>query len=74
MPEINIASAIQAYLQHKLWQERAFPGRMIHVHSAPSGGVMIQVDNDYFESVGEVSDPAVREYIAAAIQEWQERQ
>lgn len=74
MPEINIASAIQAYLQHKLWQERAFPGRMIHVHSAPSGGVMIQVDNDYFESVGEVSDVEVREYIAAAIQEWQERQ
>lgn len=72
--EINIASAIQAYLQHKLWQERAFPGRMIHVHSAAGGGVMIQVDENYFESVGEITDSEVREYIATTIQEWQERQ
>jgi hypothetical protein len=72
--EINIAAAIETYLQHKLWEERAFPGRAIHVHSAPGGGVMIQVDDLYYDSVGDVDDAEVRAYLAAAIQEWGDRQ
>jgi hypothetical protein len=74
VPELNIAGAIEAYLQHKLRQTPDYYGRSIHVHSAPGGGVMIEVDGEYFEAVSDVYDPEVRDFISTAIQEWQERQ
>lgn len=74
LPELNIAGAIEAYLQHKLTQTNAFPGREIHVHPATDGGVVIEVDGMYFESVNDVNDDAARRFISTAIQEWQERQ
>ncbi len=74
LPELNIAGAIEAYLQYKLAQTDAFAGRSIHVHPATDGGVVIEVDGMYFESVNDVSDDAARKFISAAIQEWQERQ
>ena len=75
VPEINIAAAIESYLQHKLSMTGAFPGRSIHVSQSPlHGGVLIEVDGVFFEAVADIKDDAVREYIAAAIQEWQDRQ
>ncbi|MBC7812499.1 MAG: hypothetical protein H7175_15200 [Burkholderiales bacterium] len=72
VPEINIAAAIEAYLQHKIVNTPEWKGRNIHVHPA-NDGVRIQVDTMYYEAVGEVEDPIVREFLAATIQEWQER-
>lgn len=74
LPELNIAGAIEAYLQHKLTQTDAFTGREIHVHPATDGGVVIEVDGMYFENVNDVTDAAARKFISTAIQEWQERQ
>lgn len=74
LPELNIAAAIEAYLQHKLTQTNEFAGREIHVHPATDGGVVIEVDGMYFESVNDVTDDAARKFISTAIQEWQERQ
>ncbi len=73
-PELNIAAAIEAYLQHKLNHTPEYTGRDIHVHSAPGGGVRIQVDSSFFEAVSDVSDPEIREFLSATIQEWQDRQ
>lgn len=74
LPELNIAAAIEAYLQHRLGATRRFLGRRIHVHSAPGGGVRIEVDGTFFESVNDIEDDEVRDFIAATIQEWQDRQ
>lgn len=74
LPELNIAGAIESYLQHKLMQTGAFAGRKIHVHPATDGGVVIEVDGSYFEHVNDINDTEVRNFINAAIQEWQERQ
>jgi hypothetical protein len=74
VPEINIAASIEAYLQHKLRHAPEFSGRAIHVRSAPGGGVNIQVDNALYETVDEIADPEVREFLAVTIQEWQDRQ
>lgn len=74
IPELNIASAIEAYLQHKLRYTAEFDGRSIHILPAPGGGVKIEVDGQYFEAVADVTDEPVRAFIATAIQEWQERQ
>jgi hypothetical protein len=73
VPEINIAGAIEAYLQYKLKNTPAYAGRSIHVYPSPDGGVSIEVDGQYFDAVGDVTDPGVREFLAATIQEWQER-
>jgi hypothetical protein len=73
VPEVNIAGAIEAYLQHKLRNSPDFSGRSIHIYPAPDGGVSIEVDGSYYDAVGDITDNAVREFIAGAIQEWQER-
>jgi hypothetical protein len=73
VPELNIAGAIEAYLQHKLRHSPEYAGRSIHIYPSPDGGVSIEVDGLYYDAVGDIEDVAVREYIATAIQEWQER-
>ncbi len=72
VPEINIAGAIESYLQHKLWQSGDLPGRSVHIYPSPGGGVRIEVDGQFYEAVGDITDANVREYLAQTIQEWQE--
>jgi hypothetical protein len=74
IPEINIAASIEAFLQHKLALTPEYISRSIHVRSASHGGVDIEVDGIFYDSVSEVADPAVRQYLADTIQEWQARQ
>lgn len=74
LPELNIAEAIEAYLQHKLKYTPEYASRVIHVLSAPGGGVRIQVDNTFYEAVSDVADPAVRAFLQQTIAEWQSRQ
>jgi hypothetical protein len=73
VPELNIAGAIEAYLQYKLRHTPEFDGRSIHIYPSPDGGVSIEVDDRYYDAVSDIDDPTVREFIATAIQEWQER-
>lgn len=73
VPEINIAGAIEAYLQHKLSQTTQYSGHSIHIYPAPGGGVSIEVDGKYFEAVSDVADPEIREFLATTISEWQDR-
>lgn len=74
VPEINIASAIEAYLQHKLLRTPGFEQRRLHIHSAPGGGVQIEADGRFYEAVSDIEDSVTREFIAQAIQEWQSGQ
>lgn len=74
VPELDIAAAIEAYLQHKLNYSPDFRGRHIHVMSAPGGGVRIQVDGKTYETVDDVEDEAARAFLVETIQEWQDRQ
>lgn len=71
VPEINVAGSIETYLQHKLRYTPEYSGRSIHVHPAPDGGVAIEVDGQFFETVGDVTDSEVRDFLSATIQEWQ---
>jgi hypothetical protein len=73
VPELNIASAIETFIQFKLANMGLFPGRSIHVLPAPDGGVRIEVDGQFFDAVGDVTDIAVREFLAASVQEWQDQ-
>jgi hypothetical protein len=73
VPELNIAGAIEAYLQHKVRNTPEYAGRSIHVHPSPDGGVSIEVDGRFFDAVSDVDEADVREFITTAIQEWQDR-
>ena len=74
IPEINVAGAIEEYLQYKLRQTPEYAGRALHVRPAPDGGVRIQVDARFYEAVGDVDDPVIREFLTRTIQEWQDQQ
>ncbi len=74
IPEINIAAAIESFLQHKLTHSSEYAERSIHVRPALHGGVTIEVDGTFYETVGEVADEEVRDYLTATIAEWQARQ
>ncbi len=73
VPEVNLANAIESYLQYRIQQTGVFPGRSIHIFPAPDGGVSITVDNRAYEAVGDITETDVRDFIAQVIQEWQER-
>lgn len=72
-PELNIAEAIEAYLQHKIEQAPAFQGRDIHIRPALGGGVRIMVDGQSYDFVDEVEDAESRSFIQKAINEWQDK-
>ncbi|MEQ8672328.1 MAG: hypothetical protein RIC84_03835 [Aggregatilineales bacterium] len=71
--ELDLGARIEAYLQHKLIYTPEYTGRDIHVRTAPGGGVRIQVDDNFYDAVGDVADPEVRAFLAETIQEWQDR-
>ena len=70
---VNIADAIEAYLQYKITQAPEFQNRGIHIRSAFGGGVRIEVDGINYEFVDDVADEEARAFIKQAIDEWQER-
>ncbi|MDZ4770677.1 MAG: hypothetical protein SGJ24_16245 [Chloroflexota bacterium] len=74
IPQINVGSAIETFLQHKRGVNGDFPGRAIHVRSGVGGSIVIEVDGQFFESVGDVGDADVRAYLQDTIAEWQSRQ
>jgi len=74
IPELDLAAAIETYLQYKLQHTPDYIGRNIHIHGTPTGSIRIQVDDDYYDFVDEVTDSDVREFLQATIAEWQDRQ
>jgi hypothetical protein len=72
-PAMDIASAIEAYLQYRL-RDSDFAERDIHVLPAIGGGVRIKVDQKFYEFVDEIDEPNVRAFVQETIAEWQERQ
>jgi hypothetical protein len=72
VPELNIADAIEKYLQYKIGQNSAFQNRGIHVRPTASGGVRIEAEGKTFEAVDDVANPDIRAFIKQSIAEWQD--
>lgn len=70
----GIADAVEEYLQFKLSNTPQFQTRSIHVRPAIDGGVRIEVDGHYYDSVGDVIDADVREFLLNILREWEARQ
>jgi hypothetical protein len=72
-PELNIANAIETYLQYKIEQNPSYQRRGIHIKPALGGGVRIEADGKSYDFVDEIADTDVRNFIQTAINEWQDR-
>jgi hypothetical protein len=70
-PALSIPDQIEQVLQKHLVDRPEFAGRSIHVRPSPFGGVRIEVDGQFFEGVGDVSDDEVRALIQDAVREWE---
>src|SRR5262249_54663328 len=72
VPELNIAEAIEKYLQYKIGQTPGFQNRGIHVRPTASGGVRIVAEGKTYESVDDVANQEIRSFIKQTISEWQD--
>lgn len=71
--ELDIAGAIEEYLQYKIQYAPEFQKRGIHIRSAYGGGVRIEIEGRTYEFVDDVEPENARLFIKQAIAEWQER-
>jgi hypothetical protein len=70
----GIAGAVEEYLQFKLSNTPEFATRSIHIRSGDDHGIKIEVDGRFFDSIGDVFDPDVREFLFSMMREWEARQ
>ena len=72
LPVLNIGRQINTLVQRKLQKEPQLRGRNISISNDEFGGIEINVDNNTYEDVAEISDPLIRMLIKVAIKEWEE--
>ncbi|NDJ54125.1 MAG: hypothetical protein GYB68_13730 [Chloroflexi bacterium] len=70
----SMAEEIEELLQYRLTLTPNMAHRSVHIRGTPSGNIRIEVDGQFFETVGDVADNAVREFIISVIREWESRQ
>ncbi len=70
----SIADEIEEILQLRLREHPEYRFRVMHIRQAPDGGVRVEVNGQFFEGVGEVSDEGARAFIQSVIREWEARQ
>ncbi len=72
-PTMSIADQIEAFLQDRLLASPQFSTRSIHVRPTLDHGVRIEVDGHFYDSVAEVIDADVREFLTNIMREWEAR-
>jgi hypothetical protein len=77
-PEVSapqtIADQIEDLLQARLVDLHSFQGRTIHVRPSVEGGVRIEIDGKFYDGIGDVDDPDVRELLGEVVREWESKQ
>lgn len=71
--QLSIAQQIDRVLQAKIRQTPTYANRTIRIYQSPDGGILIDVDGQTFNGVGEVDEPEVQAFIQEAIHAWEER-
>jgi hypothetical protein len=77
-PEVSapqtIADQIEDLLQARLAKLPSFQGRTIHVRPSVDGGVRIEIDERFYDGIGDVDDPDVRALLGDVVREWESKQ
>jgi hypothetical protein len=69
----GIAGAVEDFLQFKLSGSPQFAARSIHIRPTHDSGVRIEVDGRSYESISDVIDADVREFLSSMMREWEAR-
>ena len=70
----TIAQQINTLLQERLTVTPTLASRSISITDAEDGGVLIHVDDETFDGLGEVTDPSIRVLLQRVIQDWENSQ
>ncbi|HLF25377.1 MAG TPA: hypothetical protein VJG32_03485 [Anaerolineae bacterium] len=70
-PEGSIISQIETILQRELTLHPEFGNRAIHMGAAPDGGLLIEVDTNFYKSPDDIPDPRVRALVMLAVRTWE---
>ncbi|MCI0710782.1 MAG: hypothetical protein L0154_11530 [Chloroflexi bacterium] len=68
---LGIAAQIDRLLQLRLSQTPVFRDRTIQMGTKLDGSLKIQVDDDFYESIDEIKDHEVRDFIQQVVREWE---
>ncbi|MCD4684602.1 MAG: hypothetical protein K8S97_01525 [Anaerolineae bacterium] len=71
--ELSVAEEIDIVLQERLARTGEFAERTLKVEPSLSGGVRIQVDDQFYDGVGDITDDAIRTLLQEVVHEWEER-
>jgi hypothetical protein len=70
-PPNSILDQIEKVLQRNLLKHPELSNRKIHVGAARDGSLLIEIEQLFYQAVGDVPEPAVRDIIQASILEWE---
>ena len=70
----SMADEIEELLQYRLTLSPELKHRSIHIRPGIGGAILIEVDGEFFDGVGDIIDGAVSEFIQSTIREWEARQ
>ncbi|MCB0164100.1 MAG: hypothetical protein KDI79_07740 [Anaerolineae bacterium] len=73
LPALNLADEINDIVQARLRSSSLEKNNVIAISSDPGGGIRIKVNDRYYASPDEITDPAVRDLIKSSIKEWERR-
>jgi nitrogen fixation-related uncharacterized protein len=72
--QLSMADQIEEVLQEHLMGLSHFNNRSIHIRANPDGSVRVEVDDQVYDGIGDVTDPEVRDLLQTVIREWEKRQ
>jgi hypothetical protein len=70
----TMADEIEELIQMRLKSIPTLMHRSIHILQAAGGGIRVEVDGRYFDSVAGITDPDVMAFLQSIIRQWEARQ
>lgn len=71
-PLKSIAAQVDEIVQERL-PGSPFKNHLITLTEMPGGGLLVKVDNDRYEGVGDVPDPEIQGFLRECVAEWERR-
>lgn len=68
----SIAAQVDEIVQERL-PDSSFAGRIIELRDLPKGGMVVVVDGEQYQGVGDVADLDVRAFLQDCVGEWERR-
>lgn len=70
----TMADEIEELIQLRLRMTPTLMYRSIHIRQGAGGGIRVEVDGSYFDSVADVTESEVTAFLQSVIREWEARQ